>query len=62
VDEATAFARWLSSATGIDSTLAHEAQWEKAARGTMVASLMGQYFDADVCNVRQPGRWHDAGR
>src|SRR3954447_11083220 len=56
-DEAVAFARWFSSASGIDWMLPTEAQWEKAARGTDGRQFpWGNTFDADVCNVRQPGR------
>jgi formylglycine-generating enzyme required for sulfatase activity/energy-coupling factor transporter ATP-binding protein EcfA2 len=53
--DALAYCNWLSAATGKTITLASEAEWEKAARGSndSRAYPWGDAFDVARCNVER---------
>jgi formylglycine-generating enzyme required for sulfatase activity len=54
-DEAMAYCRWLSTATGRKYSLPSEAQWEKACRGgNSCLYPWGDEFDAQRCNQGRP--------
>lgn len=55
-DDARAYARWLSKATGKPWKLPSEEQWEKAARGTQGwAFPWGQVYDPESLNSHDKG-------
>lgn len=52
--EAKAYCRWMSEITGQYHDLPHEAQWEKAARGTQgLIYPYGNEFDPAKCNTSE---------
>jgi formylglycine-generating enzyme required for sulfatase activity len=59
-DDAVAYCRWLSEATGKECRLPTEAEWEKAAGWDVEKGLKRTYpwsdqFDASLCNTSESG-------
>ena len=59
-DDAVAYCRWLSEATGKECRLPTEAEWEKAAgwdeeQGVKRSYPWGDQFDANLCNTAESG-------